>query len=807
MLHFFRKYQTYFFAVITVVIIISFSFFGTYNTLPANAIHDQIAFTAVDGTEVKRSELDELVLFLNTDNEDKKLFGGVWGPNFLNNGVIRQDFLSTGLAEILIAAYPDQIARDLQTRLEKEKRYTLYQHPHAKFLTAEAAWAYFAPKMKTEFDTLRNADRGTDADAVNARIALFLEEKRFPAPLLRQVLRYQQKQYNWLTPDPSLDRSDLSLFGYHTLDDWFGPRFLRLVGEFIINSSKIAEQKGYVVTKGEAFADLMANVDASFQQNINNPQLGVTNSVEYFNEQLRRLGMDQNKAIHLWQQVLLFRRLFQDIGNAALVDALISQKFQAYSNETVVGDLYRVPAELRFSDYRTLQKFEVYLDAVAKRQKEKDPLALPTVFLSAEEVSKKHPELTQKRYLLEVAEVQKSTLYKRVGLKEMWNWEVEDKNWSTLTKEFPELGVKAASTREERSEALDSLNDITRSRVDLYARKAIAESHPEWLEQLLSEAESTQMTIGIRPTGGNPILGLADRKELIDLLDKAPLPDQTASKAAQEASDKLASFTGDKGSYYRIRVLKRTPTLEVLTFTEANKAGVLDPLVDHQLEVRYVKIRETNPQQFQKEDKTWKALADVKDLVADYEFEKVLSAIRKDFADTTKGKGQQPVTGDLSASVRFYAYLNDIKKRLQQGKEEVSNWVRPAQEKLTPEQEFEQRTSPQDQWKLESIAYQVDRSNEKDSLDKQEFFTLAPGGWSTIHTPVNGDLYFFHLSRKESPSDVSAEFDKQHLAHRLISDDAQRSYMHRVLGEIKEKNAISLEFLDRSTEMTSVEEG
>lgn len=63
MLQFFRKYQTYFFAVITVVIIISFSFFGTYNTLPANAIHEQVTFTAVDGSEIKRMELDEMILF------------------------------------------------------------------------------------------------------------------------------------------------------------------------------------------------------------------------------------------------------------------------------------------------------------------------------------------------------------------------------------------------------------------------------------------------------------------------------------------------------------------------------------------------------------------------------------------------------------------------------------------------------------------------------------------------------------------------------------------------------------------------
>src|ERR1700733_10225613 len=91
MLDFFRRYQRYFFLVITVVIIISFSFFGTYSTLGSNTWREQIAFKAINGCEVTRSDVDEMALFLATDNEDKLLYGGAWGPNFLNDGVIRKD--------------------------------------------------------------------------------------------------------------------------------------------------------------------------------------------------------------------------------------------------------------------------------------------------------------------------------------------------------------------------------------------------------------------------------------------------------------------------------------------------------------------------------------------------------------------------------------------------------------------------------------------------------------------------------------------------------------------------------------------
>ena len=101
MLEFFRKYQSIIYIFVTVVIVISFSFFGTYSTIVSNPVRDQVVFTAIDGTAVKRSDLDEMVIFISTDSQDKLLFGGAWGPNFLNDGVIRKDVLTTGMGEVL----------------------------------------------------------------------------------------------------------------------------------------------------------------------------------------------------------------------------------------------------------------------------------------------------------------------------------------------------------------------------------------------------------------------------------------------------------------------------------------------------------------------------------------------------------------------------------------------------------------------------------------------------------------------------------------------------------------------------------
>lgn len=786
MLHFLRKHQKYFFLVITVVVIMSFSFFGTYDTLAGNAIHEQIAFTTIDGNNVKRGDLEAMVSFISTDNDDKRLFGGAWGPNFLNNGVLRNDFLETGLAEILVAAYPNLVASDLEARLEKEKRFSLYAHPQAPFLSTEAAWEFFAPSMKADYRALRRVSNPTDPEAFAARVSLYVNERKFPAPLLRQVLRYQQKQQGWLQPDPNLDHLDLSLFGYHTLEDWFGAHFTRLVSEFIINASELAEKKGYKVSKTEALADLMHNAEVSFQQNLSNPQLGVANSAEYMNEQLRLLNIDRNKAVNIWQKVLTFRRLFQDIGNSNLVDALTHQKFNSYAKESVSGDLYRLPPELRLKDYRSLQKFEVYLYSVAKRARldkmnDKEILSLPTAFLAVDEVKKRYPELVQQHYTLEVAQANKNALQAKIGLKDMWNWEVEEANWATLKKEFPILGTKPGKTREERLASLDALDDATRNKVDAFSRTAIVEAHPEWLVAALKEAQPKKMSIGLSTKGGTSfVTGLENREELIKLLDAAPLN--------AEPTGKLAKFTGNNTTFYSIKVIERKPGEEILTFAEANREGVLDQLLDQTLEAHYTKVRDSNPSAFQKEDKTWKPYADVKDKVADLYFERLLKAIQTD------AKEEKTLTGDRSASLRFFAYVKDVQSKVQQNDPEAASFI------IANSKESHKR-SLNDQWKLEKADYKLDRSSEGNEIDAAELFTLAPKGWSGVSKVANGDIYFFQLKARENATgELTADYDAVHRAHEAIADDAQRNYMHSVVRELKDRSAISLDFMNTSSD-------
>jgi len=771
MLEFFRKHQKYIYFIVTVAIVISFSFFGTYGAIEKNPIRDQVVFTAVDGTSIRHNELEEMVVFISTDNQDKLLFRQ-WGPNFLNDGVIQKDLLAVGLAQILASQYPVDLNQDLQSRIDREKNYKLYNHPQAKFITTENAWSYFAPNLKESYNQFLLANSLSDPDAFDARVQLYLSQKEFPASYLSNALNYLERQQNGVRHDANLDRIDLSLFGHHTVVDWFGPHFVRLSAQFIINAAKVAEKKGYYVSKDEALAEILRNAQLSYQQNLQNPRLGVANSTEYYNEQLRLMGMDQNIAVKVWQQVMLFRRLFSDVGNSVLTDALPYQRFSSYAKESLQGTSYALPKELQLNNFRSLQKFETYLNAVSKRSDD-ETLVLPKALLSVSEVAKRNPQLIQKRYTLEIAEANKDALQAKVSLRDTWNWEVQDKNWETVKTRFPQLALKKGDTQDERFAALDSLEDSVRGQVDRYSREALVQEHPEWLKEALDKARERTLPVGLSSKETNSVFaGLENGDELIVKLDNAPLKSDPAAAPL--------IFTADDRHYYRIFVIDRAPNEEILTFSEASRAGILDDMVDRDLKVHYIKIRDSNTAAYQNADQTWKSLEQVEDQVAENKYAKVLKAIEADYvkrADSSESDQKSKMSPDALASLRLYAYMNQAKENLQKDA---------------------QTTSPVAQWELVKEEKVLDRTSR--GVD-QEMFALGADKWSKVDTLPNGDLSFFYVKQVGGKADDvinTALVKKVEAAHQLLSDEAQRHYMGSLLGEIKVKGAISLAYMNRT---------
>lgn len=546
MMQFFRKYQRIFFIVLTVIIIASFSFFGTYSAFASREVDDPVMVSHERIGDVRASEMGAWERFLGSDAEDKWLSGGVWGPNFLNDGVLKKDFLQTGLAEEVAEPFIEKLG--LSAKVEREKRFTGYVHPKASFVSAEAAWNLFAPKINEQLQVLKKAQ--DEKALLGAKVALYLEERKFPAPFLRQVLMYQQGQYEWIVQDPALQQKDLSLFGYHTLEDWFGPHFLRLCAQVVMHSAKVAEAKGFKITEQEALQDLFFNAEMSFlqMQKMESPHLDVRNVHEYFQEQLRLLGIDQKMAAKIWRQVMLFRLLASGPREAVLVDPLVVGDLHNFAGKNVEVQLYQMKAPFRFAKEQELQKFDTYLSLVAERE---DPLVLPEKFKSVEEVA---PELVYKKYEVRLAHVNAKELH--VPLKKLWEYELDENNWPSLMLQVPELGRALAKTREERLQALDHLDEKTRFVVDRIAKDEMVAKSPDLIQTALDEKNKKEMAIKIHGKGAKvPLQGISDVK---------------AFQEALESQDLLDHWTQDGKNFYTIEMIKRDPEAYIASFEEAH---------------------------------------------------------------------------------------------------------------------------------------------------------------------------------------------------------------------------------------------
>ena len=478
MLEFFRKYQRYFFLVITVVVIASFTFFGTYSTFAgSDEPEDRVVGQTIDGSDMMLSEVQKLSRFIATDREDS-IQGRGLPPNFCNDGVIRYDFLECRLAHLLVAEYFDVLKGDFASRLDKAKRFRPYAHPEAPFLSAKTVWQHFLPQLNAEIAALAAETEVTPA--VFSRLAkLYQFQTKLQPETLRRILTYQHRQYPWLTVDQRLSSDDMAIFGFHSASDWFGRDFVDLVAEFILNGAAAAEEKGYRVSLEEAKGHLIH----SFQESMNKLADANLRPELNFNQHLRELGFDERSAAAVWQKVLLFRRYFHDVGEAAFVDSLPYKDFASYAKESAVVQKYQWP--LQVTNAQDLAELQFYIKAVSANTKE----ALPTAFLPVSEVAKKFPALVQTTYRAQVAEVSKKQVALRATVKQVWEWETDDKNWAKVRKEF---SLADAATRDERFKVLEKLDPKLRAQVDGFARDRLLDENPLWIEEALAAAPANE---------------------------------------------------------------------------------------------------------------------------------------------------------------------------------------------------------------------------------------------------------------------------------------------------------------------------
>lgn len=762
--------------MITAVIIISFTFFGTYGTFTSGEKADTVAFIAVDGSKVNRSELNCLMYLLASDSVDiQHRYAG----NPFNDGFIAKDILETGLAEVIVAPYLPAMKNELATRLEKEKRFTPYANPNAGFLSAEQTWTYFAPDIKKWFDQLRLQSDASSQDAFTARVKLFLAERQFPATFLKQLIRYQEKEQEWLAPDQELAYRDLSLFGYHSVQDWFGKDFIELIAKYIINAAKIAESRGLKISNDEVLSSLVANVRASYNESKRDPYFKSASFNDYFQQQMRHLGLDQTRLIEAWKNVLLFRRFFLENQDSVLVSPLPFKDFYRHLYEYVDVELYALPKELRFRTMRDVHKFDLYVNAIRDpkelKAKGANPLHPPEKILSYIEVQKVFPELVQKQYRLRYGVVNKETLQTKVGVRGVWEWEVQDANWKTLQDKFPQLSAVKALSQDERFAVLDKMDSKTRAKIDDYSRSLIVDEHPEWLQEALQKVVLQEELLKIREEGGKfPFIGIKNRVEFMRALDKAEV---------STPQPELQAYTQDGVHYYQITVLDKSASPEIVTFAEASTDGTLDKLLDKMLEATYQRIRSQKPAQFLQENGEWKPLTEVKDQVANSYYDDLIKLIDREALDQKK---ESPNFCDFEnkeearVSCRLLSHVKRMWRKVKDNPENASQVLASKKNGVSP---------LKDQWKLEKTKERVVRKDGNFPIDIVEAFSLDPGALSKpSFNNKSGISFFAVVDRAVLPFD-EAVHDKVFEARALLGREVQRELGLLLLKEMQEKDA------------------
>ncbi len=544
MLHFFRRYQKIVFLFTTIVVVLSFVFFGTYQAI-APAIHN-----SKGGGEEPQSYTMQMSRFLNSEEwmSTKQLFEA----NFLNDSVISKEFLETGMADLIVASSPERFQKDFEEKLEREKEYQPYTHPYLPTLSANSLWSMFAPDLPVK---LKAHQEGKGQ--FKERCELFLAQKKCPPAFFSQVIRYQERNNPHLPPDPRLAREDNALFAYYDLTDWFGANFVDAISETIISTAQIARKSGYKVTKSELLADLILRSTQVYNAMKDSGQIPANDGYGLFQFYLKQMGMREETALKIWEDVTLFRRLLHAVGDGSgLVDTMATAPFYSFAYENALVETTQLAPEYRFKSMDDLKRFETYLAAVG--QKKTSPLSIPLEYDSLEAVEKRAAELVCKRYDLYYTEISKRGLQSKVGVKETLQWECDSENWQKLQKQFPELAQKTGTP----FEILEAMDRKGRKLVDTFVRKQIVDAHPEWITVALLQSDLQEKEVFLGTKSDKPFAGITDVARFIADLDK---------------EDELVGYTQDGVHFYRILVNQRDEK-QILSYKEALKANVLDKL-------------------------------------------------------------------------------------------------------------------------------------------------------------------------------------------------------------------------------------
>ncbi len=177
----------------------------------------------------------------------------------------------------------------------------------------------------------------------------------------------------------------------------------------------------------------------------------------------------------------------------------------------------------------------------------------------------------------------------------------------------------------------------------------------------------------------------------------------------------------------------------------------------------------------------------------------VLQAVKDYYtAVTTPEEKNKQMIADFAATVRLYPYMRGLREQFKADPSSIQENVEV--QSLHGDEALTASVSLEEQWKVQQRPYSGDRSTPDLPMDEEEAFSLKAGEWTSVKKRANGNLSFFRVEEHKNEVDSAGVMEKVMRAQREMSFEAQDVYMKKLVAEMREKNALSLEYLNPAQE-------
>ncbi len=706
--------------------VISFLFFGVLNLISPQ-----------DKEERELVEKDAFSLLEGNLTEEEKNLMKLFCA--FPEAFFEQWLVKTGIAALVMEKH-QELGEDIERRKVDLLSYQPYVHPHAPFLRLDQLWERFSPQFFMKYEKLRAKENSSKTALLLGE--LYCEANHISPTLMYNVMRYMEKQIPGTKQDYGLSPERLMLPNQHNLLEWLGAPFLSQLAHFVYEGAKMAQEKGVYVSSKEVEKDM----EKYLEQDSSTKKISSYQAKKHLRERCNKVYLKEKAFFHAWKTSLLVEKFMKEVGQGVLVDHLFYDQIQDYAHQVVQVQEFLPPADLDFSSFQQMLQFQFYLDAVSPPPYARDLKKLPHVFYAIEEVKKHFPQLVHHKFSLEVAKVEVEELYGLLSLKEVRDWQISDKGWDNLKNQFPPIRHTAIGI--DRKIFLYSQPEELQKRIDLYSFSQVVQLHPEWFEQKLKE-KKREPFFGSIAYEGAPVLFPDFRYQssfLIEKLQTLPLQEE-------------AFFYGPDHTYYAVKVLEKTEEAQIMTFEEAKRLHVIEPLFTAYLEKKYKEIRKTSSSSFSNAKGEFKPLKEVQDQVGAIVYADLLKQIAEKEEDVS-----------VIAKLRLKGFMAE--QRLEQ----MAGFSAPVEKELSGLYHQWTIKSRENVIRAPQVAFEGNFSPTKGAFAKkeeslfQEALQLQPGEWSSLHVTKEGPLFF---KVEKSYVDEEAKKTQLYKNQQKLSEEAQ----------------------------------